>query len=37
MDCLKKGAINTDLWENFKLIQEKSIDLKALKSVNIQG
>ena len=37
MDCLKKGAINIDLWENFKLIQEKSIDLKALKSVNIQG
>ena len=37
MDCLKKGTLNTDLWENFKLIQEKSIDLKAFKTVNIQG
>ena len=37
MDCLKKGALNTDLWENFRLIQKKSIDLKAFKTVNIQG
>ena len=37
MDCLKKGALNNDLWENFRLIQEKIIDLKAFKSINIQG
>ena len=37
MDCLKKGALNSDLWENFRSIQEKSIALKAFKSVNIQG
>ena len=37
MDCLKMGTLNTDLWENFRLIQEKIIDLKAFKSVNIQG
>ena len=37
MDCLKKGTLNNDLWKNFRLIQEKIIDLKAFKSVNIQG
>tara|TARA_B100000963_G_scaffold201733_1_gene175653 strand:+ start:637 stop:2007 length:1371 start_codon:yes stop_codon:yes gene_type:complete len=37
MDCLKKGTLCNDLWENFSLIQEELIDLKAFKSVNIQG
>ena len=27
------GTLNTDLWENFRLIQEKSIDLKALRAL----
>lgn len=37
MDCLKKGTLNDDLWENFRIIQEKLIDLKIFKFVNIQG
>lgn len=37
MDCLKKGILNDDLWENFRIIQEKLIDLKTFKFVNIQG
>ena len=37
MDCLKKGDLNIDLWENFRSINEKSIALKAFRSVNIQG
>ena len=37
MDCLKKGTLNNNLWENFRSIQEKSIALKTFKSVNIQG
>ena len=37
MEGLKQGAFKNNLWEEFKLIQEKANVLESFKSLTIQG